>query len=467
MRVEGFRVRVVERIRLPSLEERLLAIREAGFNTFLLKADDVFLDMLTDSGVNAMTVEQLAGMVSAQDAYAGSNTYEELARAVEEVLGFKYTLPVHQGRAAEHLVAKTLVRPGSFVVTNFHFTTTRAHVELAGGALVELPIPEALDTSSEHPFKGNMDAARLEEFLARNRERTAFVRVEALANLLGGQPVSMENIKLVKEICERYGVPLVVDGSMIDWNSYFVKERELGSWPLGKIIKEFASHADVFYMSARKAGSVRGGLLATNNREFYEKIAVLLPVFEGFLSYGGMSVKEIAALAVGLRQLAEEELIGSEIELIKNGVRELDRAGVPVVKPPGGLGIHVDALKFLENVPRNRYPAGALTTAFYIASGIRGMERGAISNDRLPDGREEYPALELMRLAFPRKTYLRNHVEYLVDRLVWLYENRDVVKGLEWVYEPPVLRFFLGRLRDVGNWSQTLADNYRREFGEQ
>ncbi|MGC8983584.1 MAG: tryptophanase, partial [Desulfurococcaceae archaeon] len=409
---------------------------------------------------------QLAGMVSAQDAYAGSNTYEELARAVEEVLGFKYTLPVHQGRAAEHLIAKTLVRPGSFVVTNFHFTTTRAHVELAGGVLVELPIPEALDTSSEHPFKGNMDTARLEEFLARNRERTAFVRVEALANLLGGQPVSMENIKLVKEVCERYGVPLVVDGSMIDWNSYFVKERELGSWPLGKIIKEFASHADIFYMSARKAGSVRGGLLATNNREFYEKIAVLLPVFEGFLSYGGMSVKEIAALAVGLRQLAEEELIGSEIELIKYGVRELDRAGVPVVKPPGGLGIHVDALKFLESVPRNRYPAGALTAAFYIASGIRGMERGAISNDRLPDGREEYPALELMRLAFPRKTYLRSHVEYLVDRLVWLYENRDVVKGLEWVYEPPVLRFFLGRLRDVGNWSQALADKYRREFGE-
>ncbi|MGC9181935.1 tryptophanase, partial [Thermogladius sp.] len=403
---------------------------------------------------------------SAQDAYAGSNTYEELARAVEEVLGFKYTLPVHQGRAAEHLIAKTLVRPGSFVVTNFHFTTTRAHVELAGGVLVELPIPEALDTSSEHPFKGNMDTARLEEFLARNRERTAFVRVESLANLLGGQPVSMENIKLVKEVCERYGVPLVVDGSMIDWNSYFVKERELGSWPLGKIIKEFASHADIFYMSARKAGSVRGGLLATNNREFYEKIAVLLPVFEGFLSYGGMSVKEIAALAVGLRQLAEEELIGSEIELIKYGVRELDRAGVPVVKPPGGLGIHVDALKFLENVPRNRYPAGALTAAFYIASGIRGMERGAISNDRLPDGREGYPALELMRLAFPRKTYLRSHVEYLVDRLAWLYENRDVVKGLEWVYEPPVLRFFLGRLRDVGNWSQTLADKYRREFGE-
>ncbi len=468
LRVEGFRIRVFEKLSLPSIGERLRAIREAGWNTFLLKADSVFLDMLTDSGVNAMSDRQLAAMITAQDAYAGGRSFYELASVVEDLMGFKYVIPVHQGRAAEHLLAKTLVREGSVVPMNYHFTTTKAHIELAGGEILEIPVREALDRRSMHPFKGDMDVAKLEEALRKLKDRIAYVRIEAVANLLGGQPVSMANIKHVRELCEKHGVPLVVDASMIDWNIYFIKEREpgYGSKSLKDILREFLSYADIVYMSARKAPSVRGGLIATNSREFYEKLVVHLPVYEGFLTYGGMSVKELAAMAVGLAEMVDESLIGSELGLISYVVEELDRKGVPVVLPPGGLGVHLDALEFLPHLPRTSYPAGSLASALYLVSGIRSMERGALSMDRDKYGREIYPDIELVRIAFPRKTYLRSHADYLIDRILWLYEHRDYVKGLHWLYEPPILRFFLGRLEDVENWGERLAEAYRRELGE-
>lgn len=468
LKVEGFRVRVFERLELKPVDLRLKAIRDAGWNTFLLRADDVFLDMLTDSGVNAMSDRQLAAMISAQDAYAGSRAFYELSSVVEGLLGFKYVIPVHQGRAAEHLLAKVFVREGYVVPMNYHFTTTKAHVELAGGEVVEIPVREALDRRSMYPFKGNIDVVKLEEVLRKHKGRVAFVRIEAVANLLGGQPVSMRNVREVRELCDMYKVPLVVDGSMIDWNVYFIKEREpgYGSKRLEDILREFVDYADIFYMSARKAPSVRGGLIATSSREYYEKLVVLVPVYEGFLTYGGMSVKEVAAMAVGLREMVDENLIGSELELIKYAVEELDRRGIPVILPPGGLGVHVDALEFLPHLPRNTYPAGSLAAALYIASGIRSMERGALSMDRDKSGREVYPDLELVRIAFPRRTYLRSHVDYLVDRLTWLYEHRDIVEGLRWVYEPPVLRFFLGRLEDIGNWGEKLVEVYKKELGE-
>jgi len=306
----------------------------------LLKATDVFLDMLTDSGVNAMSDRQLDAMITAQDAYAGSKTFYEFAEVVEEVLGFKYVIPVHQGRAAEHLLAKVFVREGSIAPMNYHFTTTKAHIELAGGTIVEIPVKEALDVKSRHSFKGNIDVAALEEVLKRDRDRVAYVRIEAVANLLGGQPVSMKNIAEVRALCDKFGVPLVLDGSMVDWNTYFIKERGPGhgSKKLSDILKEFVSYADIFYMGARKAPSVRGGFIATNKREFYEKLVVHILVYEGFITYGGMLIKEIAAMAVGLREMVDDDLVGSELELIKYVVEELDRKGIPVVLPPGGLG---------------------------------------------------------------------------------------------------------------------------------
>ena len=467
LRVDGFRVRVYEELNLLPVRMRFKAIEEAGWNTFLLKADDVFLDMLTDSGVNAMSDKQLAAMISAQDAYAGSRTFYEFTKAVEDVLGMKYVIPVHQGRAAEHVISKVFVREGSVVPMNYHFTTTKAHIELVGGRIIEIPVKEALDRRSRYPFKGDIDVIKLEEVLRSFNGRVAFVRVEALANLLGGQPVSMRNIREVRELCDRYRVPLILDGSMIDWNAYFIKEREPGyaSKSLDEIVKEFVSYADILYISARKTSSARGGFIATNNREYYEKLVVHIPVYEGFLTYGGMSIKEIAAIAVGLREAFKENLIGSEVELIKYVVEELDKHGVPVVLPPGGLGIHLDALEFLPHLSRDKYPAGSLAAALYIASGVRAMERGTLSMDRDKDGREIYPDLELVRIAFPRKTYLRSHADYVIDRVLWLYEHRDVVKGLRWVYEPPILRFFLGRLDDIDGWGESLVKVYESELG--
>jgi tryptophanase len=467
LKVDGFRLRVYEELNLLPVRMRLKAIEDAGWNTFLLKADDVFLDMLTDSGVNAMSDKQLAAMVSAQDAYAGSRTFYEFTKAVEDVLGMKYVIPVHQGRAAEHVISKVFVKEGYVVPMNYHFTTTKAHIELAGGRIIEIPVKEALDRRSRYPFKGDIDVVKLEEVLRGYKGRVAFVRIEALANLLGGQPVSMRNIREVRELCDKYGVPLVVDGSMIDWNAYFIREREPGysSKSLEEIVKEFVGYADILYISARKTSSARGGFIATNNRGYYEKIIVHIPVYEGFLTYGGMSIKEIAAIAVGLREAFKENLIGSELELIKYVTEELDRNGVPVVLPPGGLGVHLDALEFLPHLSRDKYPAGSLAAALYIASGIRAMERGTLSMDRDKDGREVYPDLELVRIAFPRKTYLRSHADYVVDRVLWLYEHRDLIKGLKWVYEPPILRFFLGRLDDIGDWGESLVKVYESELG--
>ena len=292
--------------------------------------------------------------------------------------------------------------------------------------------------------------------------------MEATANLLGGQPFSLENLRAVREVCDEHGLLLVIDGSMIDWNAYLIKEREPGyrNRSIAEIVREIASMADIYYASARKAGCVRGGFIATNNRELYEKMKVLLPVYEGFFTYGGMSIRELAALAIGIRDIVDEALVGSEVELIKYFVNELDKRGVPVVKPPGGLGCHLDAMRFLPHVPQNQYPAAALSAAIYVVSGIRSMERGTVSMDRDESGREILSDLELVRLALPRRTYLKSHIDYAIDRITWLYEHRELIKGLEWIHEPPVLRFFLGKLRDIDSWGEKLAKAYVSELGE-
>lgn len=467
--VDGYRIRVVEKLQLPSLDERFKAIEEAYWNTFLLKNKYVFLDVLTDSGVNAMSDKQLAAMITAQDSYAGSNTFYEFVRAVKNILGYEYVLPTHQGRGAEHILAKTFVKEGHVIPMNYHFTTTKVHFELVGAQILELYIDEALNTESNYPFKGNMNPEKLRETIRKyGRRNIPFVRMEATTNLIGGQPFSLENLRTVKEICEEHGIPLVLDGSMIDWNAYMIKQREKGyrNKTVAEIVKEMCSLADIFYMSGRKAPCVRGGLIATNNRKLFEKMEELLPVYEGFFTYGGMSIKEIGAMAVGLREMVDESLVGSTVEQIKYFVEKLVKEKIPVVTPPGGLGAHLDAMKFLPHIPQNQYPAGALAAALYIVSGIRVMERGTMSMERDKEGREIFSDLELVRIAFPRRTYLRSHIEYAIDRIVWLYEHRNLIKGLKWVYEPPVLRFFLGKLKDIDNWGRKLYKEYRKELGE-
>lgn len=468
--IEMHKVRIVQKIQLRPVEERLRALEEAGYNTFLLRTRDIFLDMLTDSGVNAMSDHQLAGMMVADDAYAGSESYYRLVDAVQEILGYKYVLPTHQGRAAEHLIDKVFLKPGQVVPTNYHFTTTRAHIEILGGTMLEIYADEALNTQSTHPFKGNIDIQKLQDVIKKyGPEKIAYVRMEATTNLLGGQPFSLENMRQVRQICEKHGLLLVLDGSLISENAYLIKQREKGyeKKSVAEIIKEICSLADVYYMSARKNTSVRGGLIATNTEKFYLQLRDWLPVYEGFLTYGGMSVKEVEAMAIGMREMVAPEVAGCAVEQVKYFANRLLENGVPVVTPPGGLACHLDARRFLPHISQNQYPAGALAAAVYLASGIRTMERGTISTDRDPKtGKEILADLELTRIAVPRRVYTISHIEYAVDRISWLYKHRDIVKGLKFVQEPPVLRFFFGKLTALDNWGKALGDTFKRELGD-
>ncbi|MCX7995882.1 MAG: tryptophanase [candidate division WOR-3 bacterium] len=467
--VELYKTRVVQKINLIPARARLKAIEEAGYNTFQLKTRDVFLDMLTDSGVNAMSDNQWAGWITTDDAYAGSMTFYEFADAVKEVLGYNYVMNVHQGRAAEHLLSKVFCKPEGVVITNYHFTTTRAHIEVTGiSECLELYTDEALNTKSTHPFKGNMDIDKLKAAIKKyGREKIGYVRMEATTNLLGGQPFSMENFKEVRKVCDENGLLLVLDGSLISENAYFIWKREKGyeNKTIAQIIKEMCSIPDIFYLSGRKNTCVRGGFIATNNKELFAKLEPWLPVYEGFYTYGGMSMREIGAMAVGLKEMVDPSVAGCAIEQIKYFVEKLDSLGIPVVTPPGGLACHIDARKFVPHIKKEEYISGALTAALYIVSGVRAMERGTISMDRAKDGTELYADLELTRIAIPRRVYSISHIEYIIERLQWLYEHRDLIKGLKFIFEPPVLRFFLGKLAAIDNWGEKLTIAFEKDFG--
>lgn len=466
--MEMHKVRIVQSTSLPPVERRLAAIEEAGYNTFLLRTRDIFLDMLTDSGTNAMSDNQLAAMMVSDDAYAGCESFYKLADAVKEILGFNYTIPVHQGRAAEHLLAKVFVKPGDAVLMNYHFTTTKAHFELAGAAVLELYTDEALNTQSTSLFKGCLDPKKLEDTIKKyGAERVALVRMEATTNLIGGQPFSLNNLREVKQIASAHQIPLVFDGSLISENAYFIKQREkeYSDRSIREIILEMMSMVDIFYLSGRKSTSVRGGMMAMNSKDYYDRILAWLPVYEGFATYGGMSTKEIEAMAVGLREMTDVNVAGISPQFIEYFVNRLVECGVPAVTPPGGLACHVDAKRFLPHIPQAEYPAGSLAAAIYLTSGVRSMERGTISMDRDAEGHEVYADLELARLAVPRRVYTLSHIEYAVDRLTWLYQHRHLVGGLKFTEEPKVLRFFFGRLQPLEDWGAKLAQAFKSDFG--
>ena len=466
--IEMHKVRIVQKTRLAPVRERLRAMEEAGYNTFLLRSRAIFLDMLTDSGTNAMSDNQLAAMMQSDDAYAGSESFYKLEESVREIFGYQYVLPTHQGRAAEHLLAKTFVKPGHIVPMNYHFTTTKAHFDLAGGKVLELYTPEALKTESSCPFKGNMDLGRLKDAIEKaGPANVSFVRMEATTNLIGGQPFSLANLREVKALIEPLGIFLVVDGSLISENAYFIRQREPGyeNASIRDIVREIMSVADLCYLSGRKSCSVRGGMIATNRKDLYEAIRPWLPVYEGFYTYGGMSSKEIEAMAVGIREMTELEVAGASADAIKYFVGLLETKGVPVVTPPGGLACHVDAMRFIDHVPQSEYPAGALAAAVYITSGIRGMERGSVSMDRDKDGNDVPADMELLRLAVPRRVYTMSHYQYAADRLKWLYDHRGLIGGLEFYEEPPVLRFFGGKMKPKGDWGAALAEAFEEHFG--
>lgn len=468
--IEMHKVKIVQQTHLSPASKRLDAIEAAGFNTFLLRTRDIFLDMLTDSGTNAMSDIQQSAMLIADDAYAGSESFFRLADSVSDTLGFRFTMPVHQGRAAEHLLAKVFVKPGDVVLMNYHFTTSKAHIDLAGGRVLEIFGADALNTQSDNPFKGNVDlekfAAAVKEF---GVERIPYIRMEATTNLIGGQPFSMQNLRDVKAMASDFGIPLVFDGSLISENAYFIQQREpeFAHKTIQEIILEMMRLVDILYLSGRKSASVRGGLIATNDRSFYERFLAWLPVYEGFSTYGGMSTKEVEAMAVGLREMTEQSIASSGADFIQYFVDRLVEEGVPVVTPAGGLACHIDAKRFLPHISQAQYPAGALAAAFYLTSGVRGMERGTVSTDRDAAGNDVWADMELLRLALPRRVYTLSHIEYAVDRLKWLFEHRELVGGLEFVEEPAVLRFFFGRLSPIGDWAKPLAKAFEKDFGPQ
>ena len=467
--IEMYKVRTVQKLTLLPVDERLRAIEEAGFNTFGLQNRDVFLDMLTDSGTNAMSDRQVASMMVADDAYAGSESFARLKEVIEEVFNKKYFLPAHQGRAAEHIISQAFIRQGGVVPMNFHFTTTKAHVELAGGTVSELFTDEALRVKSDAPFKGNLDIGKLQDLIqTRGTGNVPYIRLEAGTNLIGGQPFSVANMREVRRVADEHGLMIVLDLSLVGENIYFVKlrEEEFKDASVKEILHEMCDLADIVYFSSRKISCTRGGGIATNRKDLYLAMRDLVPLFEGFLTYGGMSVREIEAMAVGLRESLDWDVIKHSPEFIKYLVDRLDAKGIPVVTPAGGLGAHLDALGFLPHVPQLQYPAGALGTALFIVSGVRGMERGTISMDRDAQGNDVPSEVELLRLAFPRRVFTLSQVKYLEDRIEWLYQNRDLVGGLRFTDEPKVLRFFVGRLEPTSDWTHRLVAKFKQDFGD-
>ncbi|MDU5083405.1 tryptophanase [uncultured Tissierella sp.] len=467
--LEMHKVRIVQKLELLPVEKRLECIKTAGNNTFLLNNRDVFMDMLTDSGVNAMSDRQQAAMLVADDSYAGSETFVRLEEKIREIFGTEFFLPTHQGRACENILAQSFVTAGSIIPMNYHFTTTKAHIILNGGSVEEIIIDKGIEVNNDHPFKGNMDIDKLKSIIEENgSEKIAFVRMEAGTNLIGGQPFSLGNLEEVKEVCNKHGILLVLDASLLADNLHFIKEREERCKLMGirEITLALSSLCDIIYFSARKLGFARGGGICTNNRELYMKMRELITLYEGFLTYGGMSVREMEALTVGLDETMDENVINQGPEFISFMTDELIKNGVPVVTPSGGLGCHIDAMQFVSHIPQEEYPAGALGAALYIASGIRGMERGTMSEQRDEDGNEVFSNMELLRLAMPRRVFTLSQVKYAIDRITWLHKNRHLIGGLKFVEEPKNLRFFFGRLEATSDWQEKLVEKFKQDFSD-
>ncbi|MFX1314439.1 MAG: tryptophanase [Promethearchaeota archaeon] len=451
---EPFKIKMIEHVNMPDQKRRSEAIREAGYNTFLLKSEDVYIDLLTDSGTSAMSDVQWSGMMLGDEAYAGARSFYNLEKAIQDVLGYKYVVPTHQGRGAEHLMYGHLTKPGQIVPRNMYFTTSKAHVELAGGTMVDAIIDEAHDPQNLHPFKGNMDLKKLQAYIDEyGLEKIAFVNVELNVNMSGGQPVSMQNLRELREFCNDYNLKIIFDATRSSENAYFIREREKGyeDTPIIDILREMMSYSDGCIYSAKKDCLVNmGGFLATHNEEIFDYTRGMVVLFEGLHTYGGMAGRDMEAVALGLREGAQYEYLKYRINQVRYLGELLIKAGVSIVRPIGGHGVFLDALKFLPHLPRDQWPAQTLAAAIYEDSAVRTMERGAISKGRDKEtGENIFPKLELVRLTIPRRVYTNTHMEYTAESIIRLHDKKNSITGLKMVYEPKHLRFFQARFEKV------------------
>lgn len=453
---EPFKIKMVEPVKLTTRTQREQAIGEAGFNTFLLNSDDVYIDLLTDSGTGAMSDRQWAGMLLGDEAYAGSRNFYRLEEAIREYYGYRHIIPTHQGRGAEHILSQITIRKGDCVPGNMYFTTTRLHQELAGGRFVDVICDEAHDPSSEHPFKGNVDLDKLQRCIDEmGSERIPYMCLHATVNMGGGQPISMASIRGTAELCHRQGIPVYLDATRAAENAYFIKIREPGfaDQPIPNILREMCSHTDACTMSGKKDCLVNiGGFLAVNDDELADKARNMVVIYEGLHTYGGMAGRDMEAMARGIEESVDYDHLHARIGQVEYLGDGLIDAGVPVIKPIGGHGVFIDARSFLPHIPQSQFPAQALAASLYVDSGVRGMERGAVSAGR--DSQTEknrLPSLELLRLALPRRVYTQAHMDVTAESIIDLWEKRDRIVGLEFVYEPQHLRFFRARFKPIGS----------------
>ncbi|MDO5689460.1 MAG: tyrosine phenol-lyase [Tissierellia bacterium] len=447
---EPYRIKVVETVQMVDLAERERVIQEAGYNTFLIPSEDVYIDLLTDSGTNAMSDSQWAGMMRGDEAYAGSRNFKHLEESVQEIFGFPYLVPTHQGRGAENILSRVAIKPGQYVPGNMYFTTTRYHQEANGGIFVDIIREEAHDAAADLPFKGDIDLAKLEGLIEdKGAENIAYVCLAVTVNLAGGQPVSLGNMKAVRELTNRHGIKVFFDATRCVENAYFIKEREEGyqDKSIGEILLEMFSYADGATMSGKKDCIVNiGGFLALRDEELFLKAKELVVVFEGMPSYGGMAGRDMEAMAIGLREATQFEYIQHRVLQVRYLGELLKEAGVPIVEPVGGHAVFLDARRFCPHLEQEEFPAQSLAAALFIESGVRSMERGIVSAGRNQDtGEHHKPKLETVRLTIPRRVYTYKHMDLVADAVIKLYKHKEDIRPLRFVYEPKQLRFFTAR----------------------
>lgn len=451
---EPYKIKMVEPVFMTSRNQREQYIKEAGYNTFLLKSKDVYIDLLTDSGTSAMSDRQWAGIMMGDEAYAGSENFYHLEETIQKYYGYKHVVPTHQGRAAEHIISKILIKEGDYVPGNMYFTTTRLHQELAGGTFVDVIIDEAHDAESTFAFKGNIDLKKLEDLiLDKGADKIPYVCIATTVNMAGGQPISMENLKAIRALTNKYNIKIVHDMTRVAENAYMIQQLEKGyeNKTTAEIVKEICSLTDAATMSSKKDALVSiGGFLAVNDDAIFEEARNLVVVYEGLHTYGGMAGRDMEALAIGITESVSDDHIRARVGQVQYLGKKLIEAGIPIVQPIGTHGIFLDAKKFLPHLSQDEFPAQTLAAEIYLDSGVRTMERGIVSAGRNKEtGENNYPALELVRLTIPRRVYTQAHMDVIAESVEYVYSQRENIKGLKMVYEPAYLRFFQAKFEQL------------------